>query len=226
VATWSCRATRSSEQICVDYPKATWSEGDALASCEANTDYIESWGEANCTVDNFDTTRRCVATRDIETVPTFVVYSEFMPLSYCVDFLDGVMEERPGNGCWTDYDDDGEVCATVTGTISIEEGFAAPATAIMVGLYIVEPDPGAPALPDVMGDLIDSPAIDSDTDYALNQEICGMVSGSNYYTAVAVYAGSPGQPGSGDAIGVTDSTDTYTDGYNKDLGDMALEIIP
>jgi hypothetical protein len=224
VATWSCRATRSGEQICVDYPKATWSEGDALASCEANTDYIESWGEANCAVDNFDTTRRCVATRDgIETVPTFVVYSEFMPPSYCVDFLDGVVEERPWDGCWTDYD--GQVCATVTGTISIEAGFVGPATGLMIALYENYPNVGN-ELPDVMGDLIENPTIDSDTDYALNQEICGITPGTNYYTAVAVYAGSPGAPGPGDASGITDSTDTYTDGYTKNLGAMELEIIP
>jgi hypothetical protein len=127
----------------------------------------------------------------------------------------------------TDVDVDGgeEACATVTGTISIEEGFVGPSKALMFGLFTFIPDGSIP--PDGAIEIITPVTIDSDTPYILDHEICGFMAGTDYYTAVAVLVGGlvgPLMPG--DALGVTDSTDAYTDGYTKDLGYMELAIVP
>jgi hypothetical protein len=113
VATWSCRATSYDMPTCTDFPKATWSEADAIASCQASADMgggqIDSWGEVNCAVDNFNTTWRCIATADTHgDQPTYVAYAESMPKGICGSgaALAGVVEERPADGCWTDADTD------------------------------------------------------------------------------------------------------------------------
>jgi hypothetical protein len=134
-------------------------------------------------------------------------------------------------GCGDDDDGDddmdaGEACTTVTGTIGIEPGFVGPATAMMVALYLTEPDPTAPAMPDVMGEAIPTPVIDSDTDYDLNTEVCGITDGAAYYTAVIVFTGAPGLPVPGDAQGITDATDIYAAGGTVDLGTMELQVVP
>jgi hypothetical protein len=134
-------------------------------------------------------------------------------------------------GCGDDDDGDetldgGEACTTVTGTIGIGPGFVGPATAMMVALYVTEPDPMAPAMPDIMGEAIPTPDIDSDTDYALNTEVCGITDGTAYYTAVIVFAGAPGIPVPGDAQGITDTADTYNAGGSVDLGTMELQVVP
>jgi hypothetical protein len=133
-------------------------------------------------------------------------------------------------GCGDDDGDEemdgGDACTTVTGTIGIGPGFVGPATAMMVALYVNAPDPAAPAMPDVMGDAIPTPDIDSDTDYALNTEVCGITDGTAYYTAVIVFTGAPGIPVPGDAQGMTDTADTYNAGGSVDLGTMELQVIP
>ena len=137
------------------------------------------------------------------------------------------------SGCGDDSDGEEEVdaapvevCATVTGTIGIGPGFVPPATGLMIAIYETAPDPAAPAQPDVMGELIPTPAISSDLDYELSTEICGITSGTAYYTAVIVFAGVPGMPVPGDAQGITDSTDVYTEGGTVDLGTMELMVVP
>ena len=135
-------------------------------------------------------------------------------------------------GCGDDDDGDdpdpdaGEVCATVTGTISIGPGFPGPATALIVAIYAEEPDPAAPAMPDAMSEAIPTPAIDSDTDYALSAEVCGFEDGTDYFTAVVVYAGEPGIPVAGDAQGQKEGVDTYNNGGTVDLGALELSVVP
>jgi hypothetical protein len=93
--------------MCTDYPKATWSEADAMAACEASLAMagatIDEWADVNCAVDQFPTTWRCAATSDgITSVPTYYNYAESLPLGICAGVLLGTVEER--GSCWEDYD--------------------------------------------------------------------------------------------------------------------------
>ncbi|MCP4198536.1 MAG: hypothetical protein GY762_15425 [Proteobacteria bacterium] len=139
----------------------------------------------------------------------------------CGDDDDGNGDVDGGNG----NVDGGEACTTVTGTIGIGPGFGGPATGLIVALYETAPDPTDPPDPDVIGDLIPTPTINSDTDYALSTEICGITDGTAYYTGIVVFAGIPAMPVPGDAQGVTDATDTYTAGGTVNLGDMELQVV-
>ena len=79
-------------------------------------------------------------------------------------------------------------------------------------------------MPEIMSEIIESPAIDSDTDYALSTEVCGIEDGTDYYTAVVVFAGAPGMPVAGDATGST-GPDTYDADGTVDLGTIELEVV-
>ncbi len=109
VETWSCRATSFDKPTCTDFPKATWSEEDALAACEASTEMgggqFDCWGENNCVVDRFVTTWRCLnATQDsaMEETAPYTAYAQTLPPGICATALAGTIEERPDDCCWTD----------------------------------------------------------------------------------------------------------------------------
>ncbi len=146
---------------------------------------------------------------------------------------DGEPDAAPDTDTDTDTDTDvdastdaGEACATVTANISIGEGFPGPAIGIVVALYLEEPNLSEVVLPDVAGELIEEPDVDSSTPYALTAEVCGIVSGTDYWTGVVVFAGTPGLPNPGDAIGLKEGADTYDEGGTVALGDLELSVVP
>jgi hypothetical protein len=149
-------------------------------------------------------------------------------------------DEDAGTDTDTDTDTDCDVsdagpdggplaCATVTGIISIGPGFTGPAQALIIALYEEEPNPAVPTMPEASAS-IEGPVIDSDTDYSLNQEVCGIVPGTDYYTGLLVYgaghsATNP-MPQPGDAQGLAGAAETYEACGTVDLGAVELEVIP